>query len=62
MAALSNRPSNYRYSAINSYALPQLATEVVRAQSASVNIVSGATLTSEAYTRSVAAALAQANG
>jgi uncharacterized protein with FMN-binding domain len=38
----------------------QLQSEVVRAQSASVDVVSGATLTSEAYINSIAAALAQA--
>ena len=39
-----------------------LRNEVVKAQSARVNIISGATLTSEAFTRSLDAALAQAGG
>jgi uncharacterized protein with FMN-binding domain len=60
VAVLDYPADRSRSRAINSYALPQLATEVVRAQSASVNIVSGATLTSKAYMRSVASALAQA--
>jgi uncharacterized protein with FMN-binding domain len=45
---------------INSRALPMLESEVVRAQSARVNIISGATLTSEAYLRSLDAALRDA--
>ena len=46
--------------AINRQALPYLQQEVVQAQSARVNLISGATLTSRAYIRSVADALAQA--
>jgi uncharacterized protein with FMN-binding domain len=42
---------------INSYAVPQLRTEVLRAQSARVDTVSGATATSEAYTQSLQSAL-----
>lgn len=45
---------------INGRALPMLEREVISAQSARVNIVSGATLTSEAYLRSVDAALRDA--
>jgi uncharacterized protein with FMN-binding domain len=60
VAVLNYPADRSRSRAINSYALPQLTTEVVRAQSASVNIVSGATLTSQAYMRSVASALSQA--
>ena len=45
--------------AINRQALPYLKQEVVQAQSARVNLISGATLTSRAYARSVADALAQ---
>jgi uncharacterized protein with FMN-binding domain len=45
---------------INSRALPMLESEVISAQSARVNIISGATLTSEAYLRSLDAALRQA--
>jgi uncharacterized protein with FMN-binding domain len=42
---------------INSYAVPQLREEVLRAQSAHVDAVSGATDTSMAYIRSLQAAL-----
>ncbi len=42
---------------INSYAIPYLQQETIQAQSARVNIVSGATLTSQAYMQSLQAAL-----
>jgi uncharacterized protein with FMN-binding domain len=45
--------------AINRQALPMLQAEVVTAQSADVDIISGATLTSEAYIRSLREALRQ---
>jgi uncharacterized protein with FMN-binding domain len=45
---------------INSRALPMLESEVISAQSARVNIISGATLTSEAYLRSLDSALGNA--
>jgi uncharacterized protein with FMN-binding domain len=47
---------------INGQALPLLEREVISAQSARVNIVSGATLTCEAYLRSLDAALRDAAG
>ncbi len=43
--------------AINRQALPILAQEIVSAQSTQVDVVSGATLSSEAFIRSVASAL-----
>jgi uncharacterized protein with FMN-binding domain len=46
--------------AINRQALPMLRDEVVRAQSANVDIISGATLTSEAFIRSLDGALKKA--
>ena len=46
---------------INRQALPYLQREVVQAQSARVNAISGATLTSRAYIGSVADALQQAS-
>lgn len=46
--------------AINRQALPLLRDEVIAAQSAEVDIVSGATLTSEAFIKSLNGALAQA--
>ncbi len=46
--------------AINRQALPYLQQEVIKAQSTRVNLISGATLTSEAYLRSLKSALKQA--
>jgi len=45
---------------INSYADPQLTTEAIQAQSANVNIITGATDSSEAFIQSLTNALAQA--
>lgn len=42
---------------INNQALPWLEQEVIQAQSAKVNIISGATLTSRAYVKSIKDAL-----
>lgn len=53
-----NHTGTSRY--INSQALPMLEQKVVRAQDVRVNLVSGATLTSEAYLRSVNSALTKA--
>lgn len=46
---------------INSYAIPQLQSEVIAAQSANINAVSGASFTSQAFYQSVKSALVQAN-
>jgi uncharacterized protein with FMN-binding domain len=46
---------------INSYAIPQLDDEVVQAQSAQIDTVSGATYTSEGYVRSLQSAIDQAH-
>jgi uncharacterized protein with FMN-binding domain len=45
---------------INSVAIPYLQTEAIQAQSANVNIISGATLTSEGFAMSLQSALAGA--
>ena len=45
---------------INDYALPVLKTEAIQKQNANVNIISGATLTSEAFVRSLQSALSKA--
>jgi len=50
-------PSGGRSSAISSYAAPLLRKEVLDAQSAHIDTVSGASYTSEAYARSVQSAL-----
>ena len=45
---------------INQYADPQLSSEAIQAQSANVDIISGATDTSEAFIQSLSDALSQA--
>ena len=47
---------------INSYALPLLNQEAIDAQSAAIDVVSGATYTSQGYTSSLQSALDQAAG
>jgi uncharacterized protein with FMN-binding domain len=51
---------NGRDQEINSYAIPQLNAEAVKANSASIDMVSGATYTSEGYISSLQSALDQA--
>lgn len=51
---------NGRSHYINSVALPSLIQEAVDAQSWKVDLISGATFTSEAFTKSLQAALKQA--
>lgn len=46
---------------INSYALPVLAQEALKAQSANIDHVSGATVTSDGYVQSLQSAIDQAN-
>ena len=54
-------PNDRRNSAaISSYAIPYLQQEAIQAQSANVDIVTGATLTSRAFMQSLQAALNQA--
>ncbi len=54
-------PSDRRTSQrINSIVMPYLQTEAIQAQNANVDLISGATLTSEAFTQSLQAALAGA--
>ena len=48
---------NFRDEEINSYAVPQLREEVLSAQSANIDTVSGATVTSNGYISSLQAAL-----
>jgi uncharacterized protein with FMN-binding domain len=50
-----------RSQAINSQATPMLQSEAIQAQSANVNIISGATLTSESFQQSLESALVQAS-
>jgi uncharacterized protein with FMN-binding domain len=53
-------PSGGRSGQISAYAAPVLANEALTAQSASIDMVSGATYTSQAYAQSLQAALDQA--
>ncbi len=53
--------SSGRDQQINSYAVPILNQEVVQAQSSSIDMVSGATFTSEGYIQSLQSAIDQAN-
>jgi hypothetical protein len=59
--ALQVPDGNRRDQEINSYAVPQLRSEVLAAQSASIDTVSGATVTSDGYLESLQAALDTAN-
>lgn len=52
---------NGRDQQINSYAVPILNAEVLQAQSAAIDAVSGATVTSQGYITSIQSALDQAN-
>jgi len=51
---------NGRDAEINSYALPILVRDTVSAQSANIDMVSGATVTSDGYLQSLQSALDQA--
>jgi len=54
-------PDSRSYSVeINTYAMPILTSEAIKAQSANVNIVTGATMTSQAFIISLTSALNQA--
>ena len=55
--ALTYPSGNGHDTAINAYALPQLRQEVLTAQSAQVDAISGATVTSDGYRESLQAAL-----
>ena len=53
---------NSRDQQINAYAVPQLNSEVTDAQSAQIDLVSGATVTSRGYVQSLQDAIDQAFG
>ncbi|MFJ3774771.1 FMN-binding protein [Streptomyces sp. NPDC090075] len=57
VTALQYPSDNPRDQEINSYALPQLRSEALSAQSASIDTVSGATYTSQGYQQSLQSAL-----
>jgi uncharacterized protein with FMN-binding domain len=58
--AIDYPQTNPRDAQINAYAIPQLNSEVLAAKSASIDMVSGATYTSEGYIDSLQSALDQA--
>jgi uncharacterized protein with FMN-binding domain len=53
--------ANPRDRQINAYALPVLAQEATQAQSADIDAVSGATVTSDGYVQSLQSAIDQAH-
>jgi uncharacterized protein with FMN-binding domain len=53
-------PTGHESDQINAYAAPMLAQEAIESQSANVDAISGATMTSEAFVESLGAALDQA--
>jgi uncharacterized protein with FMN-binding domain len=53
--------NNRRDQEINNYALPILNADVVKAQSANIDAISGATVTSDGYLRSLQSAIDQAH-
>ena len=57
---LQQPSGNSRDAEINNYALPILINESLKAQSANIDMVSGATVTSDGYVRSLQAALDEA--
>ena len=57
----SDPSGNPKDDQINSYALPVLIQETLNAQSAQIDMVSGATVTSGGYLQSLQSALDQAN-
>jgi major membrane immunogen (membrane-anchored lipoprotein) len=61
VTAVQYPSGNGRDQEINSYALPVLAQEAVAAQSANIDHVSGATVTSDGYVQSLQSALDKAN-
>ena len=62
IAALQLPSDHPRSAAISDYVAPVLREEALQAQSAQIDLVSGATYTSIAYARSLQAALDQAHG
>ncbi|MFC4616962.1 FMN-binding protein [Cellulomonas algicola] len=58
--AVVHPDANGRDRQINAYAIPQLDQEVVQAQGASIDLVSGATVTSDGYVQSLQDAIDQA--
>jgi len=62
VTAVTYPQENPRDQQINAYAIPQLTREALTAQSADIDMVSGATYTSEGYRESLQSALDAARG
>ncbi|MET7857709.1 FMN-binding protein [Streptomyces sp. NPDC005318] len=62
VTAVTYPQENPRDQQINSYAIPQLTSEALAAQSADIDTVTGATYTSDGYRTSLQSALDQADG
>jgi uncharacterized protein with FMN-binding domain len=60
ITVLQQPDGNHKDAEINSYALPILIDETVQDQSADIDMVSGATVTSQGYVQSLQAALDEA--
>ena len=60
VTVLQQPNGNPKDAEINSYALPILISETTQAQSADIDMVSGATVTSQGYLQSLQAALDEA--
>jgi uncharacterized protein with FMN-binding domain len=58
---ISTSPENFRSQFIDQQAVPLLKQETLQAQSANIDTVSGATMTSDAYIQSLQAALKKAH-
>jgi uncharacterized protein with FMN-binding domain len=59
--AIRHPDSSNRDKEINAYAVPKLNSRTLQAQSADIDVVSGATVTSNGYIESLQSALDQAN-
>ncbi len=58
---IATSPENFRSQLIDGQAVPLLKQETLQAQSANIDTVSGATMTSEAYIESLQAAITKAH-
>jgi uncharacterized protein with FMN-binding domain len=59
--SISTSPENSRSSFIDQQAVPLLKQETLQAQNANIDLVSGATMTSDAFAQSLQAALVKAH-
>jgi len=59
--AIATQPENFRSQFIDEQSVPLLKQETLQAQNANIDLISGATMTSEAYVESLTAALQKAH-